>query len=480
MQGPGFDLGQFLQEARAQGVPDSEGSFTVAKEKALAKLAKFSLPGAFDWVLKIVQAANAWNCQLLQIRQTRVATSFYMRPPEDRFPTDAEIVSALRQGAIDPGNPIHELCAALRALVDQAQLSFVLALRRNNQLGEPIYFGDDVSALGHETRRQWAHLERDGLRLTVSHFRGKETFTGRYIPTLFQVERRDVEIARVLEQRAFASTTTISLDGREVTNPFHNPHLGGDVFYRPLSLGVVQSSDNHGKSVEWSTFPVMSEPELYHRPRALDRPCHWCLVKTFEWMAVYDYRKAWAESMGALNLDFYRTTGHQLFWLRNGVVVNRQTLFNSATATTVFLLMEVSDLGTDLTGLAVNQVEGQARLEELKGVLATSVPALRSLVALLANAVNRTGVQPVQQARTLEEVGKLEAGYSIFTEGLRLQVRGWRMLSNRIKRKLRNRRGALRQERLLADWSAFVERDLKSVADDLTKPNRDREATLEG
>ena len=57
----GFDLGEYLQQARSEGRQDSEGSFTVAQDKALKKLAHFALPGKFDWVLKVVQAANAWS-----------------------------------------------------------------------------------------------------------------------------------------------------------------------------------------------------------------------------------------------------------------------------------------------------------------------------------------------------------------------------------------------------------------------------------
>ena len=57
----GFDLGLFLQEARAEGQQDSEGNFTIAQDKALDKLAHFSLAGEYDWVLKVVQAVNAWE-----------------------------------------------------------------------------------------------------------------------------------------------------------------------------------------------------------------------------------------------------------------------------------------------------------------------------------------------------------------------------------------------------------------------------------
>ena len=73
----GFDLQAYLHDQRAEGVQDSEGSFTVAREKALTKMAHYALPGEFSWTLKIVQAANCWQAELLEIVQTRVATSGY-------------------------------------------------------------------------------------------------------------------------------------------------------------------------------------------------------------------------------------------------------------------------------------------------------------------------------------------------------------------------------------------------------------------
>lgn len=75
-----IDLRSFLASAQQDGKLDTEGSFTLSADKAQEKLASFALPGEFDWVLKIVQAANLWNLLRLSVAQTRVATSFTFQP----------------------------------------------------------------------------------------------------------------------------------------------------------------------------------------------------------------------------------------------------------------------------------------------------------------------------------------------------------------------------------------------------------------
>ncbi len=217
--GEGFDLREFLEQQRREGVEQGEGAFTIASDKLLTKVAKFSLPRDEDWVLKIVQAVNAWCAQRLVIRQTRLATSFFFCPPDKTsFPTEGRLIQSLSAGVLEADQPIAMLSMALRSLVDQVGLSFVLALRQDDATGKPIFAGDDTSALSPEVREQWSSLNRNGVRLTVSHFRGSESSKGRYVPTFAGIPRRDLAITGVLESLAYTSGVPIHLDGRLLTN----------------------------------------------------------------------------------------------------------------------------------------------------------------------------------------------------------------------------------------------------------------------
>ena len=183
----GFDLKAYLDEQRNEGRQDSEGAFTVAAEKAALKLAHFSLPGEYDWVLKIIQAVNAWRADRLLVRQSRLATSFYFLPDQGvQAISTAGFINLLTQGTLNNVSPSHMLCMALRSLVDQVNLSFVLAVRLGDVSSQPIFAGDDTSQLDPEVRRVWSALDRDGVRLTVSHFK-TVSYTHLTLPTILRV-----------------------------------------------------------------------------------------------------------------------------------------------------------------------------------------------------------------------------------------------------------------------------------------------------
>lgn len=466
----GFDLGQFLEQARAEGDQDSEGSFTIAQDKALDKLAHFSLPGEYDWVLKVVQSANSWACPVLQISQTRVATSFYFKPADSQFPTDAAIVNALRHGSLESNDPVHDLCVALRALVDQVKLSFVLAIRFQGKLGEPIYSGDDVTSLSQGERRRWSHLDDDGLRLTVSHFKGQESFSGRYIPTLSRVARRNLEIIRILEKRAFCSPTPIVLDGREITNPFRHRSLGNDLYYRTLAIGHL-NRDTQGRELTWHSYPVLSEVENCHRPKELGgQNTAWCLLQTFDWMALQDYRQAMSHSTGSLSLPFFRSTPHQVFWVRHGVVCKRRTIYNGTLATTAFLILPSSHLRTDLTGLAVAEEEEGVQLSELlQEAVQNSLKPLLQEIPHLSRTVAVDAPIALQERPEIKTMRDLDAGFSIFTEGLRVKSDFAQSLAKKLHRSWRNFRGLPARKALLEEWGKFVNNELQTLQKDLHK-----------
>ncbi|MFA5507094.1 MAG: hypothetical protein WC314_25300 [Vulcanimicrobiota bacterium] len=77
-------LESFLNELKASGQSQGQGHFTVAREKALEKLAEFQLPFQGAWIVKVVQAVVAFGVATpIAIGQTRRVTSikFAGKPP---------------------------------------------------------------------------------------------------------------------------------------------------------------------------------------------------------------------------------------------------------------------------------------------------------------------------------------------------------------------------------------------------------------
>ena len=70
------ELEAYLVEHTDEGELDSSGEFTMDRDKALAKLSQFQLPGDHHWALKLVQAVVAGGALALEIRLTLTGSQF--------------------------------------------------------------------------------------------------------------------------------------------------------------------------------------------------------------------------------------------------------------------------------------------------------------------------------------------------------------------------------------------------------------------
>ena len=391
----GLDLKAFLESQVSEGRVDSVGSFTVAKEKALEKLAHFSLPQDFDWVLKIVQAANIWRAPKMVVRQSRVATSFYFCPPRgESFPSEASIVQALENPVLDHQNPNHAIAMALRSLVQQSRLSFVLAVRQDGEMYKPIFAGDDVSGLAPQTREAWTHLSTDGVRLTVSHFQGSESLTGRYLPTFSHQARRDVEILAKLEERCFASAVPIDIDGRLLGMVFPR----GDYFVthkqRPLALGRLPqhgAQQDRLESLQLLTGHINRDNiRVSTSPAYPDRP--WFLITGSDPRMESLAYETLSGILSPIGRKGKQKPEHTVWWTRQGITVAHYSFEGFGDPETSFqLFVPAEHLRTDLSGLEIERDRQQwakhnarAPLELIAKELSTILSSPAAREALLA------------------------------------------------------------------------------------------------
>jgi hypothetical protein len=360
----GFDLRAFLVEQARVGQLDSEGGFTIAAQKAAKKLAFFGLPQEYDWVLKVVQAANLWRVPQLLVTQSRVATSFAMAP--DPQPSQATLAHTLAEPTLSNTDPIHALAMALRSLVEQVGLSFVLAIRRNGESEAPIYAGDDVSQLSPGTRARWGRLSKDGIRLTVSHFRGTESTLGRYLPTFSQVERRDVAIMQILQRRAFPSSVPIVLDGRRINSPAMTPFFAPSRGYRLLRTGSLDPSGRIlSHNLPWEP-PASQLNWLVEHP---DRP--WYVLRGRDWRYP-EIPPSRSDS---------DSNSHRLLMTRQGVVCRVFRVPNSFSRASVLLVAPSDHCRSDLSGLALELSNRNTR--DLRALRRQVAKALEEFVAEL-------------------------------------------------------------------------------------------------
>ncbi|HIB66471.1 MAG TPA: hypothetical protein EYO33_15500 [Phycisphaerales bacterium] len=67
---------QWVENLANQGTWESEGRFTLDRDKAWEKLSTYQLPFEHAWVLKLVQAAVLAACESLQVKLTGSESSF--------------------------------------------------------------------------------------------------------------------------------------------------------------------------------------------------------------------------------------------------------------------------------------------------------------------------------------------------------------------------------------------------------------------
>lgn len=463
MSDSGVDLKAFLAEQRQEGQLDSEGGFTIAAEKALQKLAYFALPQEFDWVLKVVQAVNLWNVEQLVISQTRTATSFTFAPCPQ--PDQAALLNALSGTALDNGNPVHALSMALRSLVEQVGLSFVLAFREQGATGSPIYAGDDTAQLSPRVRQRWASLGNDGIRLTVSHFRRGESFTGRYIPTIAKVPNRQRKILESLQWNSVPSSVPIYLGQRLLNDPSRAPVMGFSPGFRVLRKANLVSDDGPrslkfiGEDYPWN---IRAREVTSSEPPARGNP--WFILRTADWAHLQHFVRF--DPMTRMKLSPYQVPHHRLLLTRQGVICASYTIRNGAWGTSLVLVAPADHYRSDLSGLGleINDRENQGLINLRRHV----VDALAEYREEFISVLDRTPKPRAKSAATSYQENR--AGFSIFTESLSKSVewlaeafretndRLWHLQLTETHRMM-----------LLRRWRDFVLEDIERVIHDIDR-----------
>jgi hypothetical protein len=404
----------------------------------------------------------------LAISQTRVATTFFFQPAEPLFPTEERIVSALRNGSSNADGGVHELCVALRALVDQVKLSFVLALQQHGELAEPIFSGDDISRLPEKVRKGWARLERNGVRLTVSHFRKKEWFTGRYLPTVAKTAARHLGVVDVLEQRACFSAMPILVDGRDVTNILRHKEFGTGCYYQPLATGSKQ-----GEQMDWTGYAALAPVHQFYRPsqtREQSRP--WCLLQTFHYLTLREYNQAMHSFQSWFRLPFYKVLKHRILWLRYGVVVG-ETQFNcSCAGTTASLILCGDHLRTDLTGLSVFlEPKDVDQARRMRDAVRYGLSELEEKLDYLSRTVAVESDGTFGHLDSEDSSTPLSAGSSVWSNDLRKFLPQAGGFIQALRRGWEELRAYPKRGTYLDDWKRFIGNELKALHRDLEKPD---------
>lgn len=361
MANQSLDLDAYLAQQSDAGRVDSQGDFTVSHNEAVRKLARFALPRSTAWVSKLVQAAVRWRCTALYVNQSRSETKFHfvMGEPE-LVPTEQEILGALVSAGITGPKALDAFGLALRGLVEQSHLSFLLACP-SSEGGEPkrIYAGAHYGRLSEQERLALSFVKPGGLSLTVYHL-SQPGLRGGWERV---ADRRGAR-AIIEEIQGYAYMCPVPLYLQEEP-------LGG-----PLSPVAIDGAGAHLPLVAsgWS--------DLQHSPAQLPLP------PSFEEkvLSLRTHPRRAARSQGgrrdfgaAYVLTFRSGAGaeetyqrSQLLWLLDGVIVDREEI-GARDALELRVYANAAGLPTDLTGfrLVDSPEYRQRRLEVLRQMVTT-------------------------------------------------------------------------------------------------------------
>jgi len=323
----------FLDSARAVGIQDSEGAFTISHAQAVQKMARYSLPYPEAWILKIVQAAVIWRASEIKVAQTRLYTTIEFCPGEKKdIPTEQDVVSTLlgRSGAGTV--PVGKLCLGLRTLVRTEDYSFILTLNTGRTEVRPLYAGREAQTLTKLDRLQLARRQTAGIKIVVIHLRKAEHLAGRLLYRFLPWWRRDRLIAFELQRSASVCSIPIQLNRRVLTSLSDSALGGSKRDWRFLLSGGLHQS---------------GEPPL-------------TLAAETQNNSAWYLGHACTRAIRSREPLRPRDKTHQVHWVCEGVVVQTDTFTHPTHLLKLTILMNAESLQTDITGLLLQDSEAKS------------------------------------------------------------------------------------------------------------------------
>lgn len=336
-----FDLNSFLSAQLSEGTSHGEGDFTISHEKAAQKMREYSLPREQAWVLKLLQAAVAWDCQEIILKQSRNDSIFFFPSEQTTLPTNQEIVGSILRADPESHSPLESFGVALRILVEKLHLSFLLLVDD----GQPdpqaiyagVYFGEMTEGRRAEERRKWPR----GITLRIHHI--PHTEINRLILSHLPFSRQAIPMYREIEQYAYTCPVPLTIDGRRMDGILRSSSLEWQNHRRPVRLaGVELPGDQDPK---WNICGGFNNQILSLRHPILELASHNGTsppAEAFLLLAVEVDKHSYAK------LDPAKRCA--ICWVRHGVVVDEYQLPIETELLQLKIFLPAHDLRSDLTG----------------------------------------------------------------------------------------------------------------------------------
>lgn len=356
------ELEAYLKEVSSQGeTVDTEQTFSLAREKALEKLATYQMPFEGAWALKVVQAAVAARSVTsikvtLGIKETCFAFS-----GSHNFE-----LSELEQAFFDPEyaerTDLIHLITALRVIGYHQMHPFWLGCPREGRV--LIWDGDRMTSVAQ-------NVQGSDWRLIVSNFpKGVRPGLSGWVEGL-KGSGMHAELTKLLTQRAFMCPIPLTVDGRRIDALQNDPHQGWGPESQVLLMGFKDSKlpkfciprytfDFSASSRDVETGLEVASEKARTPARARSR----CSLAYL--FAAHVKRHPKARTVTWIDSE----ANSYCHWVLDGVVVQSDLLTDWASFCSVGGFVSAQGLATDLTGFHLqDSADKEARLTKCKELL---------------------------------------------------------------------------------------------------------------
>ena len=394
------ELEKFLHSQSAEGSQQGGGSFTLAREKALLKLANFQLPFAGAWAVKLVQAAVSAGAQ--------VAFSATLGKRVATFSFDGNDKWEIEQVEEAFFNPEPTKIRHLRHLLS-ALWQVGVAEKRAFQLSLP---GSEVDLVwnGSTLSRVPMGRQADKVELVVTHAEAGKNL----LSEVLTGAKRNQEIAEALKDYCFTCPIPLLVDARRFDALQHCPEYGWNESSFPIAISFLQEEDAPQLKVPSGTFLDHKE---FQNSELMDgagletitkkmmkavEPVEYCTGAAL--ISVNAGLHSQGESSGYLWK--LRQRSSKCFWIQDGVAAQIQTFPTEPSAVSVACFLPAHDLENDLSGFYIaDQRTRNRRLEKMGVLLRETVSSLESVSGKEIKKHNKSRYQKLGNATLFLGIG---------------------------------------------------------------------------
>lgn len=339
-------LERLLQEQYQGGEAVFPGRFTMHREKALEKIARFGLPYPEAWILKLAQAAKVLDSHYLDIKQSRSETKIGMDPRQCWTNDEFE------RSFFDPSPCADEGLDLLRAGLWSVGIGYHRPFRLRLP-GQPAALYWDGFGLARVEGATGPRLSIDISHRTVSEGKG--------LPLLREVQAvlYNASLLKVIGASLFTLPLELRVDSRRVDGYQFSATHGFSARNHPLALHWLQVPGQAPLEIPPATEtglrvaqPAQQELQKLSAAFRTTIPPN---VKPTAAVLVSAHADLVSSGKNS-NWEAFPTVSC-LSWIRRGVVVQQEEFAMTKTTVSLNVLANADHIRTDLTGFGLNEDE---------------------------------------------------------------------------------------------------------------------------